>query len=441
MVEVSEVRYARSADGIDIAYQIVGDGPIDLVFVSGFISHLDLIWELPAMAARYDQMSEGVRLLLFDKRGTGLSDRTLGFGSVADRMDDIRAVMDAAGFERAALMGVSEGGPLTITFAATYPHRVTKLALLGTFARVMWAPDYPTGVKREPSERWYARMRETWGTGESLRWVVSDAPEEALPLLGRYERSACTPNMVEEIMRKNGEIDVRDILPAISVPTLVMHASRDPVARVEWGRYLAEHIPGAQYVEIDSDLHGSWNTDWAPPPEYRRFMLGDVDVPDLDRMLATVLFTDIVSSTERTARVGDQHWRKLLDHHDRVAQSEVARFRGNLVNTTGDGLLATFDGPARAIGCAQAIRKGVKQLGIDIRAGLHTGEIELRGKDVTGLGVVIARRICDTAATDEVLASRTVKDLVTGSGITFDDRGTHALKGVPDDWQLYAVAT
>jgi class 3 adenylate cyclase len=247
--------------------------------------------------------------------------------------------------------------------------------------------------------------------------------------------------MVEEIMRKNAEIDVRDVLPTINVPTLVMHAKGDTVARVEWGRYLAEHIPDARYVELDSELHASWNTEWGFPPEFRQFLLGDVEVPDLDRMLATVLFTDIVSSTERTARLGDQSWRQLLDHHDRVARAEVERFRGRLVNTTGDGLLATFDGPARAIGCAQAIRKGVTQLGIEIRAGLHTGEIELRGKDVTGLGVVIARRVCDLANDDELLASRTVKDLVTGSGITFTDRGEHSLKGVPDDWQLYAVAT
>jgi pimeloyl-ACP methyl ester carboxylesterase len=439
--KVSEVRYAQSGDGIDIAYQIVGDGPVDIVFVSGFISHLDLIWEIPPMAVRYSRFADGARMLTFDKRGTGLSDRTLGFGSVADRMDDIRAVMDAAGFERAALFGVSEGGPLAMVFAATYPQRVTKLALYGTFARVQWAADYPSGASAGLSDRWFAAMRESWGTGQSMRWIMPDAPEDAMPILAKYERSACTPQMVEEIMRKNGEIDVRDVLAAISVPTLVVHAKGDPVARVEWGRYLADHIPGAQYVELDSALHASWReaADMIPP-ELRAFLIGAVEQPDPDRMLATVLFTDIVSSTERTARVGDQSWKQLLDHHDRIARTEVDRFRGRLVNTTGDGVLATFDGPARAIGCAHAIRKGVGQLGIEIRAGLHTGEIELRGKDVTGLGVVIARRICDTAATSEVLASRTVKDLVTGSGIAFDDRGTYGLKGVPDDWQLFAVA-
>jgi class 3 adenylate cyclase len=439
MTEVSEVRYARSGDGIDIAYQIIGIGPTDLVFVSGFISHLDLIWEVPPMAARQARLADLGRVIVFDKRGTGLSDRTLGFGSVADRMDDIRAVMDADGLEQAAIFGVSEGGPLALTFAATYPHRVTKLALRGTFARVMWAPDYTIGADAANTRQFLEHLGRSWGTGQSLRWIMSDAPDDAVPILARYERSACTPQMAEEIMRRNSEIDVRDVLPAINVPTLVMHNTGDPVASVNWGRYLAEHIPGARYVETDSDVHVSWDSTWAYPPELREFLTGEAQRPDLDRMLATVLFTDIVSSTERTANLGDQRWRDVLDHHDHVARLEVDRFKGRLVNTTGDGLLATFDGPARAIGCAHAIRKGVGQLGIAVRAGLHTGEIELRGKDITGLGVVIARRICDLAGDGELLTSRTVKELVTGSGITFADRGPHALKGVPDDWQLYAV--
>jgi len=439
MPEISEVRYARSGDGIDIAYQIIGNGPTDFVFASGFISHLDLIWEVPPIAARYAKLAELGRGIVFDKRGTGLSDRTLGFGSVADRMDDIRAVMDAAGVQQAALFGVSEGGPLALTFAATYPDRVTKLALRGTFARVMWAPDYTIGADAEQTEELLQTVAKNWGTGRALRWIMSDAPDDAVAILARYERSACTPQMAEEILRRNSEIDVRDVLHAINVPTLVMHNTGDPVANVKWGRYLAEHIPGARYIEAESDVHASWTSPGDFPFELHEFLTGEAQSPDLDRMLATVLFTDIVSSTERTAKLGDQAWREVLDNHDRVARSEVDRFRGRLVNTTGDGVLATFDGPARAIGCAQAIGKGVRQLGVAVRAGLHTGEIELRGKDITGLGVVISRRICDLAGEGELLTSRTVKELVTGSGFTFADRGSHALKGVPDDWQLFAV--
>jgi pimeloyl-ACP methyl ester carboxylesterase/class 3 adenylate cyclase len=436
----SDVRYARSADGIDIAYQFVGEGPIDVVFVPGFISHLDLMWEIPAMAARYEALARGMRMLTFDKRGTGLSDRSLGFGSVAERMDDIRAVMDAAGIERAGLMGVSEGGPLALVFAATYPDRVTKLALFGTYARAKWAEDYPTGASDESSERFYSRIRERWGSGDMLRWVTPDAPEDATPVLARYERSACTPHMVEEIMRKNGDIDVRDILPTISTPALVLHNSGDSVAKVEWGRYLAEHIPGATYHEIDSDLHGSWYADNFPYKEVRDFFLGEaVATPDPDRMLATVLFTDIVSSTERAAIVGDRAWRDLLGRHDEILKDQVERYRGKLIATTGDGVVATFDGPGRAIECVQATMRALTPFGIDIRAGVHTGEIEVTHDNISGIGVVIARRICDTAASGEVLTSRTVKDLVVGSGIMFDDRGVRSLKGVPDDWQLFAA--
>jgi class 3 adenylate cyclase/pimeloyl-ACP methyl ester carboxylesterase len=435
----SEVRYARSADGIDIAYQMVGEGPVDVVLVPGFISHLDLMWEIPSMARRFEVFGGGARVLTFDKRGTGLSDRSLGFGSVADRMDDIRAVMDAAEVERAGVLGVSEGGPLAIVFAATYPDRVTKLALFGTYARAKWAPDYPSGADVERTERFYARLRERWGSGEMLRWVMSDAPDDAQQILARYERSACTPHMVEEIMRKNGDIDVRDVLPTISVPTLVLHSVGDTVAKVEWGRHIAEHIPGAIYREIESDLHGTWYPQDFKLPGLRDFLIGETSSPDLDRMLATVLFTDIVSSTERTARIGDRSWSELLEHHDRVMKGEIDRFRGRLVNTTGDGVLATFDGPGRAIGCVRAALQALRPLGIDIRAGLHTGEVELRGDDIAGLGVVIARRICDEGDTGEVLASRTVKDLVIGSGFTFEDRGLRSLKGVPDDWQIFAV--
>ena len=435
------MRYARSGD-IDIAYQTVGDGPIGLVFVSGFVSHLDMVWEIPAMANRFRRMADIAPTLVFDKRGTGLSDRTLGFGSVADRMDDIRAVMDAAEIERAALFGVSEGGPLALVFAATYPERVTRLILFGTCARMLKSSDHPFGRDPKEVDDIVAFIGRHWGTGNVMRMFLSDAPDDAVPMLAKYERSACTPHMAQEIIRKNLEIDVRDVLGAINVPTLVLHYAGDPIIPVDARRFLAESISGARFVELEGAIHGSWSAEAVVPPEVTAFVHGDAAVPEpsSDRVLATVLFTDIVGSTEHTAAIGDHRWTELLDDHDRIARTEVARFGGRVVKTTGDGLLATFDGPARGIQCAHAIRKRVSPLSIHMRAGLHAGEVERRGDDISGLGVVIARRICDSATTGEVLTSRTVKDLVTGSGIAFDDRGTHALKGVPDDWQLFAVA-
>jgi len=438
MASGGDIRYARCAGDVDVAYKVMGDGPIDIVYVPGFVSHLDLIDDAPFYCHTLDDMAGFARVVTFDKRGTGLSDRSLGFGSLADRMDDIRAVMDTAGIERSALFGVSEGGPLAILFAATYPDRVTKLCLYGTFARAAYDSDYEIGMHSETVEAMLKSLAEQWGNGNTLQLVVQNIPPEALPIVARYERNATTPKMVGEIMRANFTIDVRSVLPALSVPTLVMHTRGDPLVPVELGRWLGEHIPSAEYVEVEGAFHADWNTKGLFP-EAISFLAGESPRSSTDRMLATVLFTDIVSSTETDVRVGDHRWRELLDQHDNVASRRIARHRGRLVKTTGDGLLATFDGPARAITCAQEIALGTKPLGLDIRAGLHTGEIELRGDDITGLGVVIARRVCDHAAADELLASRTVKDLVIGSGIGFVDRGVHTLKGVPDDWQLYAV--
>lgn len=442
MTEISVVRYARSGD-IDIAYEVIGEGQMDLVFVSGFISHLDLNWEFPWFN-RLFLMDGFARVVAFDKRGTGLSDRSLGFGSIAERTDDIRAVMDAAGIERAALWGVSEGGPLSLLFAATYPDRVSHLLIYGSGARFTWAPDYPIGFQPDQAELILEFMRENWGTGRVYGMFVQHPPDPELAtrMLARFERNACTPQMVAEIMRSNGEIDIRSILPTISVPTLVLHNARDPLVSVQHGRYLAEHIPGARYIEGNGDFHGSWREEdmlWVRTAIAEFLGRPQNEPTTLNRVLATVLFTDIVHSTERTAALGDYEWRGVMDRHDRIARGEVERFRGRLVNTTGDGLLATFDSPARGLQCAEAIQKGIGSLGIDIRAGLHTGEVELRGSDITGLGVVIARRICDLAGDGELLTSRTVKDLVTGSGINFAGRGNHSLKGVPDEWQLYAV--
>jgi pimeloyl-ACP methyl ester carboxylesterase len=440
MQERHEVRYARSGDA-DIAYTVFGPGPEELVDIPGFISHQDLIQDTPyGQAWRRALSAAGGRVVTFDKRGTGLSERSLGLGSVAERMDDIRAVMDAAEMERASLVGRSEGGPLAILFAATYPDRVKRLVLSGTFARGVRSDDYPLGMNRERLAQAFTWMRENWGTGEVMKLFIQNTPDDVIEQLARYERASCTPHMIEEIMWRNVEMDVRDALGAIAVPTLVLHRKGDPVVPVRLGRYLAENIPGARYVELEGNVHGDWRST-VLIEHIGGFVFGNAPEPEpeIDRVLATVLFTDIVASTERTAAVGDRRWTETLDEHDRIARGEVERYKGRLIKTTGDGVLATFDGPARSIACAKAISKAVGQLGIDIRAGLHTGEVELRGEDISGIGVVIARRICDLAGDGELLASRTVKDLVTGSGITFDEKGSHSLKGVPDDWQLFAV--
>ena len=441
----AEVRYARSTGDIDIAYQVVGDGPVDLVFVSGFITHLDMTWELPHIA--WLERLDGVaRVISFDKRGTGLSDRSLGFGSLEERADDVRAVMDAAGSERAFLLGVSEGGPMSILFAASFPERVHGLALFGTAARFLRFEDYPEGISERGAANFVDFVESRWGTGDVFGTFIQHGPdpEAAKRLIARFERNACTPRMAAEIMRRNLEIDVRPTLSTISAPTVVIHVSDDPIVPAAAGRYLAAHIPGARLVEIPGRFHGSWVDaevrSWSDVVlDFMAEGGAPTPVRSVNRVLSTVLFTDIAASTETAARVGDDAWHRLLDQHDRVVSAEIARHGGRLVKTTGDGVLATFDGPGRGIGCARAVSGAIRALDLRVRAGVHTGEVELRGDDVTGMGVVIARRICDLAAADEVLVSRTVKDLVTGSGIGLAGRGTHRLKGVPDEWELFAA--
>lgn len=440
----SAVQYARSTGGIDIAYQVVGDGPVDLVFVSGFITHLDLAWELPHFAW-LEQLDGIARVITFDKRGTGLSDRSLGFGSLEERADDIRAVMDAAGSDRAVIHAVSEGGPMSILFAASVPNRVRALVLYGTGARFTAADDYPIGVQPEFVGPFLEWVGAEWGTGDVFSRFIQDAPdpEAARRLIARFERNACTPKMAREIMRRNTEIDVRDALAAISAPTLVVHAAGDPIVPAAAGRYLADHIDGAQYVEFPGAFHGSWrHEDVRHLRDAVVSFLADNggSSPPATRVLATIVFTDIISSTEMAGRVGDATWRTMLDQHDRMVAAAVERFGGRLVKTTGDGVLATFDGPGRGIAFSHAVSQSLRPLDLRVRTGVHTGEVEVRGADVAGMGVVIARRICDAAAPDEVLVSRTVKDLVTGSITGFIPRGTHRLKGVPEDWQLFAVA-
>jgi class 3 adenylate cyclase/pimeloyl-ACP methyl ester carboxylesterase len=442
-VVTSDVRYARSRDGLDIAYQVVGDGPIDLVAVPGFITHLDLSWELPHIA--WLEHLDGIaRVILFDKRGTGLSDRSLGFGSLEDRTTDIGAVMDAAGSQEAVLMGVSEGGPMSIVFAATEPERVRGLVLYGTAAKFGQADDYPIGIPARLVDTFPDFVRDKWGTGRVFSQFIQNAPDEdaARRLIARFERNASTPAMAAEIMRRNLEIDVRPLLSSVTVPTLVIHAHGDPIAPVATGRYIADHIEGARFLELPGDHHGSWlPSEVATWRDAVQDFLATAGAPagPVDRVLSTVLFTDIVSSTEQAERLGDRAWRALLDQHDRAAESAIARFGGRLVKTTGDGVLATFDGPSRGVTCARELMAALRPHDLHIRAGVHTGEVEQRGADVTGLGVVIASRICNLAGADQVLVSRTVKDLMAGSGIPLVDAGTHRLKGVPDEWPLYAL--
>ena len=437
-----ETRYAKSGR-VHIAYQVVGDGPLDLVFVPGLVNHLDLMWEEPRSADFFGALASFSRLILFDKRGTGLSDRDVAEDNLDKRMDDVRAVMDAVGSERAALLGYSEGGPMSILFAATYPDRVRALVLFETFARAVWAPDYPSGRPPELFEDLARTVEEEWGTGASIKfWVPALADHPGVRAkIGRWERMSGSPSAVLAILPFIAGIDVRPILPSLRVPTLVIHRGRTPLVSIGQGRYLAEHIPGARYVEQDDDSHLPWLGDAEGlVAQVEEFLVGARPVRT-DRVLATVMFSDIVGSTEQAARLGDKRWKDLLGTHDTVVRQQIEWYRGREIKSLGDGALATFDGPGRAVRCACALRDALRPLGIDMRAGVHTGEIELRDDDVGGIGVHIAARVSAVAGAGEVLASRTVVDLVVGSGIAFEDRGEHELRGVPGSWRLFAVAS
>ena len=437
-----ETKYAKSGD-IHIAYQVIGNGPIDLVFVAGFVSHLEFGWEEPSYTHFFSRLASFSRLIRYDKRGTGLSDRTGELPTLEQRMDDVRAVMDAVGSEKAALFGISEGGSMSILFAATYPTRVTALVLYGAFARRLWAPDYPWGQTREDRERYLEQTERDWGRVVEHSTIIpgtSARDQHLRQWFANYQRLSASPGAAIALLRMNSDIDVRPVLPSIHVPTLILHRVDDQDVNVGNGQYMAKQIPGAKYVELPGQDHmpNAGDTD-SILNEVEEFLTGTPHAPEPDRVLATVLFTDIVKSTERAAEMGDARWRGLLDNHHTVLRREIARFRGREVKTTGDGFLATFDGPARAIRCACAASDAVRELGIELRAGLHTGEIELMGEDVGGIAIHIAARVMATASASEIVVSSTVKDLVAGSGIRFSDRGTHALKGVPDEWHLFAV--
>ncbi len=434
-----ETRYAKSGD-IHIAYQTIGKGPLDLVFVPGFISHVEWFWEEPACARFFGRLASFARLILFDKRGTGLSGRVAQVPTLEQRMDDVRAVLDAACSEQAAIVGISEGGPMSVLFAATYPERTAALVLYGTFA------EFSSWVSTQQDlERILAYMDTSWGTGTSLpRFAPSLADDERFRYWwARHERLGASPGAAMALMRMNSEIDVRPVLPVVHVPTLVLHRRDDVNITVAAGRYIAEHIPGAKYVELAGQDHVPWVGDAeAVLSEIQEFLTGARHTPEPDRVLATVLFIDIVGSTARAAALGDRRWRDQLENYYSIVRQELSRFKGREISTAGDGFLATFDGPARAIGCACAVRAVVRQLGIDIRAGLHTGECEVlaNGADVAGIAVHIGARVAAAAAPGEVLVSSTVKDLVAGSGLQFQDRGLRTLKGVPAKWRLFAAA-
>ncbi|HEY8684128.1 MAG TPA: adenylate/guanylate cyclase domain-containing protein [Chloroflexota bacterium] len=436
-----ETRYAKSGE-VNIAYQVMGDGPIDLVYVPGWVSHLEYAWEEPGLARFLKRLASFARLIMFDKRGTGLSDRVAELPTLEQRMDDVRAVMDAVGSERATLLGTSEGGPMCILFAATYPDRTSALIMIGCYARRLWAPDYPWGATDEEMTSFLGQIERGWGGPVALsKRAPSLATDEWFRgWWATYLRMSASPGAALVLTRMNSEIDIRHILPAVHVPTLIMHRTDDMAIPVEGSRYMAGLIPDARYVELPGGDHLVFvgNQD-EMLDEVEEFLTGMRHGGDLDTILATVLFTDIVASTERATELGDRRWRELLEAHYALVRGEFRRFRGREVNTTGDGFLATFDGPARAIRCAIAISSAVQRLGLQIRAGVHTGECQIVEGQVGGIAVHTGARIMALAGAGEVLVSSTVKDLVAGSGLQFEDRGMHTLKGVRDEWRLFRV--
>jgi class 3 adenylate cyclase/pimeloyl-ACP methyl ester carboxylesterase len=441
-----ETRYARSGD-VSIAYQVVGDGPFDVVFVPPTVSHVELVWQDTPVGALSKGIAGFSRLILFDKRGTGMSDRVSGAPPLETRMDDVRAVMDAAGSERAALIGLSEGVCMSALFAATYPDRTWGLVLYGGFARELRAPDYPWGPTESEALEAIAEERkasERPGFAEEVaRSGMPTGSDEDIAAVARMIRQGGSPGAVEALSRMNIQIDIRSVLPAIRVPTLVLHNSGDTWIDVERGRDLAVRIPGAAFVEFPLEGHITPVADTPPVvEEIERFLRNawDADASrEPDRVLATVLFTDIVDSTTHMARLGDSGWRELLERHHSLVRTELARSRGTEVDTAGDGFFAAFDGPARAIRCAKSIVGSVGELGIDVRSGLHTGECEIVDGKVTGIAVHTGARVAAHAGPGDVLVSSTVKDLVAGSGLEFEDRGVHELKGVPGKWRLFAA--
>lgn len=441
---VPETRYAAAGD-VHIAYQVVGDGPLDLILVAEFWHSIEAQWEEPSFAAFLERLTSFGRLICFDQRGTGLSDPVAleGLPSLTQWMDDVRVVMDEAGSEQAALIGMGGGGMMSMLFAATHPQRTSALVLVNSFSRLSEAPDYPPGRATALETEVIDVMEAGWGRGVLLDLVAPSrvGDETFRRWWARYQRLGLTLGGILAVRRMLGEADVRDVLPSVRVPTLVLHRAGNRWVRVEHGRYLAEHIAGAKYVELDGvDYFPFLGDASAVLDEIEGFTTGVSRPPESQRVLATVFFTDIVESTKRAVELGDRTWSELLDAHHRLVREELERFHGREVDTAGDAFFATFDGPARAVRCAVAVREAVQSLGLEIRAGIHTGELEFEDGAVRGVAVHIGQRVLSEADPGEIVVSSTVKDLVAGSGLRFSDRGLHALKGIPEQWRLFAVA-
>ena len=436
-LELPVTRYARSGD-VNIAYQTMGDAPLDIIMVPGLTSHVEFMHELIGYTAFLRRLSKFARVVTFDKRGQGLSDRITGASSLEQRMDDVRAVMDAVGSRRAIVVGFSEGSAMSVLFAATYPERVSQLVLFGGFALA-------SEVVPNQLESKIAQSIKVWGTGAMIRGVIASQATnpEAVSQFGKLERLSATPGAIKAIALLNAQIDVRPILPNVQVPTLVLHRRTDVQVPVALGRHLAAQIPNARFIEYPDGDHAFWSGETeALIGDIEEFVTGhrDTSSTKFERVLATVLFTDIVDSTRSAAAMGDQAWRRSLDNHDQLAKQMLEKYRGNLVKTTGDGILATFDGPGRAVRCALAFGTAAGQIGLPLRAGLHTGEIELRGQDVGGIAVHAAARVMAQSQPGEVIVSRVVTDLVAGTGLKFTERGSHELKGLPGRWDLFAAS-
>jgi class 3 adenylate cyclase/pimeloyl-ACP methyl ester carboxylesterase len=433
-----QTQYAHSGD-VNIAYQVAGNGPIDLLIVPGSISHLEVAHELPCISGNKQRLTRFARIISFDKRGQGLSDRVSGVPSLEERMDDVRAVLDAAGSRKTVLVGFSEGCPMSLLFSATHPDRVSHLVLVGGFMRAGHS------VPEAQFEAYVEKVVANWGSGQMMKHVVGlgDGAHEQLAALGKFERMSCSPGAFKAIMVMNRLIDVTPILQSVRVPTLVLHSRADAVVPVTEGRKLGTAIPGARYIEYEGLPHGVFFTTECEGviADIEEFVTGHRPEAgeEIDRVLATVLFTDIVNSTTRAIEIGDRRWRELLDSHDRLAAQVVERHRGKLVKSTGDGILATFDGPGRGVRCALALGEAARQLGLPMRAGLHTGEIEVRGNDVGGIAVHVAARVMGQSHANEVIVSRVVTDLVAGAGLKFAERGSFDLKGIPGSWDLFAA--
>ncbi|HTL26009.1 MAG TPA: adenylate/guanylate cyclase domain-containing protein [Burkholderiales bacterium] len=444
MVDPSQIqtRYAKSGE-LNIAYQLFGSGGANLVVIPGWASNVENIWTVPEIADFAARLAEFASVIVLDRRGTGLSDPVVNPPTLEERMDDVRAVMDSAGWKRAAIWGISEGGPMAMTFAASHPDRVDALVLYGTYARFSRADDYPHGYPAAANAKWLADVESTWGTGTLSRSFAPSkgADPETLRNLARLERLAMSPGTALKLFTLQTEFDVRHVLPAIRVPTLILHRKDDRPVRVQNGRYLAERIAGAKYVELEGTDHLVWLGDMdSALAEVREFLTGERATAEPDRVLATILFCDIVDSTAHAASLGDHNWKQLLSRFHALADEKLRHFRGRKLDTAGDGLYAAFDGPARAARCGAALANGAEGLGVRLRVGVHTGECEVLEDKYSGIAVHVGARIAALASPGEVLVSSTVKDLVAGSGLRFEDRGEHVLKGVPGQWRLFAAA-